>query len=114
MIARVQEIQNCKNRSSSLLLRTAPSMKWGQRLVGLFNNVLKNISKEMGIGIVDYDDLLWGMERSVSREPKLFRDETHPRKEFSAKFAWHLLSIGGDICKRSACAEVILNASRVN
>jgi hypothetical protein len=107
MIARVQEIQSCKNRSSILMLRTAPAMRWGQSLVVLFNDVLKNISKEMGIGIIDYDDLLWGMDRSESREPKLFRDQTHPRKEFSAKFARHLLSIGGDICKRSACAEDI-------
>jgi hypothetical protein len=99
IIARVKEIQSCKNSSSLLVLRTVPAMQWGRRLVVMFNEELKSISKEMGIGILDYDAMLWGMDRQNSRERALFRDVMHPRKEFSAKFASHLLDIGGDICK---------------
>ena len=104
MIARVKELQSCKNSSSTLFLRTVPKISWGGTVVVLFNNVLKNISREMGISFVDYDTMVWGADRNFSRQPTLFRDATHPSKHFSAKLASHLLRIGNDICNRSADA----------
>jgi hypothetical protein len=102
MIARVKEIQRCKNRRSALVLRTAPAMLWGKRLIVLFNEVIRSIATDMGIGIVDYDAMVWGMDRSASREKTLFRDHTHPRIEISTRFASHLLRLGAALCKRGA------------
>jgi hypothetical protein len=99
MIARVNEIQECKDQSSVLVLRTVPVMIWGERLVVLFNDVLKNISRDMNIGIIDYDLMLWGLDRNMEREPTLFCDKMHPRKEFSTTFAAHVLDIGKEMCK---------------
>ncbi len=101
MIARVKEIQRCKNQRSVLVLRTVPAMLFAQRPVALLNRVLKNVSRDMGIGIVDYDAMLWGLDRSMSRDPALFRDWLHPRKEFSAEFASHLMKIGDHVCQRT-------------
>jgi hypothetical protein len=100
MMARVKEIQRCKDPSSTLVLRTVPAMRWGAELVFLFNDELRNISRDMEIGILDYDAMLWGFDRNVSRERTLFRDSMHPRQEFGAKFALHLLKLGDEICKR--------------
>jgi hypothetical protein len=104
IIARVKEIQLCKNRSSTLMLRTVPAVAWAwaENLGSLFNGVLRNVSREMGIAIQDYDTMLWGTDRNFSRHDALFRDTTHPRKELSIKFASHLLDVAGDLCTRSA------------
>jgi hypothetical protein len=102
MIARVNEIQECKYQSSVLVLRTVPVMIWGERLVILFNDVIKNISRDMNIGILDFDLMLWGLDRNMEREPTLFLDNMHQRKEFSTKFAAHVLDIGKEMCKHGA------------
>jgi hypothetical protein len=104
MIARVKDLQSCKNLSSTIMLRTVPAMLWGGSTNVVFNNVLRNLSREMGIGMVDYDAMVWGADRNFSRQPTLFRDATHPSKRFSAKLAARLLSIGNDVCNRSAYA----------
>jgi hypothetical protein len=110
MFARVKDIQACKHKLSTLMLRTVPAMLWNNNLVVLFNGVMKSIARDLGIRILDYDSMLWGMDRNMTREQTLFRDQMHPRREFNSIFASHLISIGNDHCM-SIPADSILQDS---
>lgn len=97
MLARARELLVLKDNSTTLLLRTAPASNFAQGLMREYNAILRNISRELGVGLVDFDRMLWAPPASGTRAvtvPDLFKDNVHPHRRFLARFGEHLMRLG--------------------
>jgi hypothetical protein len=94
MAARVREILALKPNATTLLLRTAPASNFAKGLMHAYNAVLRNLSREMGVGLVDFDRMLWAAPagRAVAIGD-LFKDNVHPHRRFLARFGEHLIEL---------------------
>lgn len=96
IVSRLHDIVACKEPATALYLRTALMPEWKRRSVALYNSILRNISKEMRVPLIDFDSAVRGPGGRT--DPGLFRDATHPRRDLTAKLGADLLAVGGRIC----------------
>ena len=93
VMARLDDISRCKDQSSLIALRTVPRTYVETALVDQLNNVVRNISRDAGFKLFDFDLLVWGPEGySSSKENSLFRDNLHPREHICARFGLQIFN----------------------
>ena len=100
MIARVREVLHLKGNATSLLLRTAPASKFANGLMRNYNSILRGISSEMGVGLVDFDQMLWGPGNRTVALKELFKDNVHPHSHFLRRFGEHLMRRAQSACRQ--------------
>jgi hypothetical protein len=84
ILARIEDVKRCKPSSSKIVLRTIPWHPFGGVLVQKFNNVIRMISQEHKIVLVDFDEHLWGWrEHNEQNAGLILRDIMHPSVQYS-------------------------------
>ena len=84
LVARLEDIDQCKPANTRVALRTAPHMAWGGNAMLSLNTVIREVAQERKLPLLDYDLAAWGLGTS---EAELFRDANHPNVRVSTAFA---------------------------
>ena len=84
LVARLADVDRCKPANTRVALRTGPHMAWGGNAQVALNAVIREVSHERKLPLLDYDLAAWGLGAS---EAELFKDDKHPNQRVSAAFA---------------------------
>ena len=110
---RILEILTLKDNRTALVLRTAPlpDMTPTNWLLARYNGVVRNISAQLGLELVDLDELVWGGGVRADRlwaHRRHFRDAIHPRPHHCVHYAERLLELGR---RRLGCGSATVDAA---
>ena len=98
LTSRLKEIMLLKDKSTALFMRTTPRTRRQTHTTVVFNQVIREVSRDLKLKLVDYDKMVWGSNRSLARLPQLFRDPVHPNKEMTKMLVSTLIDMAKSMC----------------
>ena len=98
LTSRLKEIMLLKDKSTALFMRTTPRTRRQTHTTVVFNQVIREVSRDLKLKLVDYDKMVWGSNRSLARLPQLFRDPVHPNKEMTKMLVSTLIEMAKSMC----------------
>ena len=97
-LARIRDINRCRGHGTELVLRTVPKSRWAPNLAIALNWVIRNVSAELGLRLLDWDAEIRGWYLPKDPEGFIFRDAFHPTPNSCTIFAAEILALANRFC----------------